>query len=383
MAKVKAGGAVAERAADILPSIYAAASDPSRWPEALQAVAGLLGASRGLIFSHQATPEQRGLWVAWQVDPDATQRYAAHYHALDVWMQRGHALKVWVPGRVVTGGDLLADGPFLDSPFYREFLSPQDIRDVCAGVLHDGSEAGIPRVHVAVYRCHAAPRFGAADKAVLAALLPHLREATRIGFRLAELEQGLHLARATADAIFPALALIDGQGRVVFANRPAQRLCAGDGLRLKEGRLVAATPRLQTRLDRLLTQKGAPAAALQVPRTAGRPALWLMPVDLPETGESPPDARRPSKALLIHDPAMQDVNLKDFAALHGLTPAEGRLLEALLAHSGLPEAARHLGVSINTVRSQLRAILDKCGAHRQAELIRMAVSWPRRGQGQS
>lgn len=227
-------------AAAVLPCLYAAASDPARWPEALRAVAGLLDASRGLIFSHQARPEQRGLWVEWQIPPEAAQRYAEHYHAHDIWMQRGHALKVWVPGRVIVGRDLLADKPFLDSRFYREFLAPQDIRDLCAGVLHDGSEPGVPRVHIAVYRPHAKPRFNAADKARMAALLPHLREATRIGFRLADLEQRLHIAHAAADTILPALVLADRSGRIVFANRPARLLCAaGDGLRLKEGRLAA------------------------------------------------------------------------------------------------------------------------------------------------
>ena len=188
------------------------------------------------------------MWVSCRISPEATQRYVEHYHAHDIWMQRGHALNAWVPGRVVVGKDLLPDKAFLDSPFYREFLAPQDIRDLCAGVLHDGSEPGIPRVNIAVYRPHAKPRFSGADKALMAALLPHLREATRIGFRLAELEQRLQIARASADTILPALVLADRSGRIVFANRPAQLLCAaGDGLLLKEGRLKVASARLQTK----------------------------------------------------------------------------------------------------------------------------------------
>jgi DNA-binding CsgD family transcriptional regulator/PAS domain-containing protein len=381
MANKKSADPAVVRAAGLLSDIYAAASDPAKWPEALQSVAGLLDASRGLIFSHQATPEQRGLWVSCRISPEATQRYVEFYHAHDIWMQRGHALNVWVPGRVVVGKDLLPDKAFLDSLFYREFLAPQDIRDLCAGVLHDGSEPGIPRVNIAVYRPHAKPRFNDADKALMAALLPHLREATRIGFRLAELEQRLQIARATADTILPALVLADKSGRIVFANRPAQVLCAaGDGLRLNDGRLQVTAARLQARLDKLLTQDEAQGAALQIPRPSGKPAYWLIQVDVPQTEESPPDARRPSKALLIHDPAARDANLHDFAVLHGLTPAEARLLEALLLHSTLPESAQHLGVSINTVRSQLRSILDKCGACRQVELMRMVVSWPRRSR---
>jgi DNA-binding CsgD family transcriptional regulator len=319
--------------------------------------------------------------VAYRAAPEAMQRYVEHYHSCDIWMQRGNALNVWVPGTVVVGKDLLADREFLASAFYREFLAPQDIRDLCAGVMHDGSEPGIPRVHIALYRPHAKPRFSASDKALLAALLPHLREATRIGFRLAEMEQGLRIARATADAILPALVLTDRAGRVVFSNRAARALCAaGDGLRLDDDRLRIAAPRLQARLDRLLVQDEAQTTGLQIPRLSGKPAYWLIQVDLPAAEESPPDARRASKALLIHDPATEDANLQDFAALHRLTLAEARLLETLLRHPTLPEAARQRGVSINTVRSQLSSILDKCGARRQVELMRMVVAWPRRGR---
>ncbi|MBP9652750.1 MAG: helix-turn-helix transcriptional regulator [Rhodocyclaceae bacterium] len=372
--------AAAARAADMLPGLYAAARDAGKWPDALSAIAGLLDASQGLIFSHQATPEQRGLWVSHRASPEAMQRYVAHYHSCDIWMQRGNALNAWVPGTAVVGRDLLPDREFLASAFYREFLAPLDIRDLCAGVLHDGSEPGIPRVHIALHRSHAQPRFNAADKALLAALLSHLREATHLGFRLAEMEQALRIARSTADAILPALVMTDTAGHVVFVNRAATTLSdANDGLRLEKGRLRIAAAGLQARLDRMLLQDDARTAALQIPRPSGKPAYWLIQVDLPGTEESPPDARRASKALLIHDPANEDANLQDFAALHKLTAAETRLLGTLLRHPTLPEAARFLGVSINTVRSQLRAILDKSGARRQVELMRMVVSWPRRG----
>ena len=101
------------RLARVLPRIYAAAAAADRWPDALAAVAGLLNAASGLIFSHQASPEQRGLWVSHNISAEAIQRYVSHYHAHDVWMQRGHALDIWVPGRVAIGADLLPRREFL------------------------------------------------------------------------------------------------------------------------------------------------------------------------------------------------------------------------------------------------------------------------------
>lgn len=54
----------------------------------------------------------------------------------------------------------------------------------------------------------------------------------------------------------------------------------------------------------------------------------------------------------------------------GLTAAEARLARKLHEGRSLAEAAEALGVSINTVRNQLRAVFDKMGLARQSDLIR-------------
>lgn len=54
----------------------------------------------------------------------------------------------------------------------------------------------------------------------------------------------------------------------------------------------------------------------------------------------------------------------------GLTPAETRLAARLKDGLTLKEASGELGVSINTVRNQLRAVFDKIGLSRQSDLIR-------------
>ena len=53
----------------------------------------------------------------------------------------------------------------------------------------------------------------------------------------------------------------------------------------------------------------------------------------------------------------------------GLTSAETRLAARLKAGRTLKEAAEDLGVSLNTVRNQLRAVFDKMGLSRQSELV--------------
>jgi pimeloyl-ACP methyl ester carboxylesterase/DNA-binding CsgD family transcriptional regulator len=54
----------------------------------------------------------------------------------------------------------------------------------------------------------------------------------------------------------------------------------------------------------------------------------------------------------------------------GLTDAEVRLARRLRDGLSLQQAADSLGVSVNTVRNQLRAIFDKLGVQRQSDLVR-------------
>ena len=370
---------IAAQIAPLLPAIYEAATNPSRWPDAFADIVRLFDGHSGLLFSHQATPEQQGMWVPYQCAEEGLRRYAERYHAFDIWMQRGHELGVFVPGNAVTGDDLLPRKEFLASVFYREHLALYDIHDVCAGVLHDGSEPDIPIVHVAIYRPHAMPLFGETEKALLAALIPHLREATRTGFRFAALERRAGIMQFAVETISPALVLLEAQGRVVFTNGQAQAiLAANDGLEVVAGRLVVEDSK-QTKLDALLTASVLKERTLGITRPSGKPDIRLIRVPLPIEGAIPPDARRPTIALMIHDPAGLDtLDLEGFAKTHGLTPAEARVIKLLLEHTSLPPVARELGVTINTARSQLRSILGKTGTRRQAELVRMLMSWPRR-----
>lgn len=367
------------RVAPLLPGIYAAATNPLRWPEVLGAIVRLLDGHKGLLFSHQATPEQKGIWVPHRITDEDFRPYVERYHAFDVWMQRGHELGVFVPGKVVTGDDLLPRQEFLDSVFYREHLALHDIHDLCAGILHDGSEHDIPIVHIAIYRPLAKPSFGEADKMLLAALIPHLREATRIGFRTASIERQVVIMQSAVETLSPALVLLDAQGTVVFANSRAQRLLtSNDRLRVVSGRLIVEGGQ-QAKLDALLKASPTGETMFGVLSPSGKPNIWLIRVPMPLGGNSPPDARRPTVALMIHDStAIDTIDFEGFAKVHGLTPAEGRLMNLLLQHTALPPVSRELGVSIHTVRSQLRSIREKTGTQRQAELVRMLMSWPRR-----
>jgi DNA-binding CsgD family transcriptional regulator len=63
------------------------------------------------------------------------------------------------------------------------------------------------------------------------------------------------------------------------------------------------------------------------------------------------------------------------AAMFGLSAAEVRTLNRVLAGDTLPQAANALGIAVTTVRTHLTHIFDKTGASRQADLIRLAAKF--------
>ncbi|MGH8681932.1 MAG: helix-turn-helix transcriptional regulator, partial [Burkholderiales bacterium] len=88
--------------------------------------------------------------------------------------------------------------------------------------------------------------------------------------------------------------------------------------------------------------------------------------------------QRPLALLIVVDPrAGASVGLDKHQALFGLTQAEARVAAALAQGKSLEEFARSAHVSTHTARAQLKAALEKTGAHRQAELVRVVLSLPR------
>jgi DNA-binding CsgD family transcriptional regulator len=62
-------------------------------------------------------------------------------------------------------------------------------------------------------------------------------------------------------------------------------------------------------------------------------------------------------------------HFSDLAPAFGLTPAEIRVCGELFLGKPIAEIADHLGISVETARSHMKAILHKTGTSRQSQLM--------------
>ena len=71
----------------------------------------------------------------------------------------------------------------------------------------------------------------------------------------------------------------------------------------------------------------------------------------------------------FNDPQSTEQRLEAAAVLYHITPAQMRLAGMIVGGNSLVEAARQLGISINTARTQLRRMFEKTGVSSQATLV--------------
>jgi DNA-binding CsgD family transcriptional regulator len=184
------------------------------------------------------------------------------------------------------------------------------------------------------------------------------------------------------DALGLAVLLLDERAVCVFASQKAERIVApGNGLLLRNGSLTAERNSESAALSSLIAKtlatanSGAlrPAAPVFVSRQS-RGALRVSAIALSKTAPrfSVATSGRAAAILFIRDMDDDTKPLPDLLnVLYGLSRAEARLSILIYEGRSLVQAADTNGVSIETVRAQLKSIFQKTNVHRQAGLIRL------------
>jgi DNA-binding CsgD family transcriptional regulator len=176
-----------------------------------------------------------------------------------------------------------------------------------------------------------------------------------------------------ADTLAWPLLLLTTGGHLLHANLEARLLLARRNAlkRMASGQVQAVPAAQQLRFaDALLRASQGEPNLLQWPPPVGCTAAIqrLQQVELPP-GLA---ARHDSPAILMVALTLAAAGRADslgYARAHGLTRAEGRVLQRLVLGDSPEDIARHLEVAVATVRSQTAAIRRKTGHRSMAQLV--------------
>ena len=369
---------------EVVATFYAAPLKPELWAVALERLAKAIGVRQAALFDHGPEKDRHRIF-AFVGDPivEGARLYEQHYWQYDEWTRRFP--KCPMRDGLVHGEAIWPEALLRRSVFFNEFLVKYDVCQLVALPSYAGPTES--NNALSVYRELDGPAFEEHQYRALRLLAPHLNNAFAVRRRLTDLAARVTDLESALNQVCISLMLLDRRGKPLMVNAAAQGICdRHDGLLLSSAGLAATTAResaeLRALIDKSVSNAGVrgieQGGAMMISRTNGRPLHVLVTPIPPGMVEAP---GRAAAILLISDPERgRTLPEQVLRQLFSLTPAECRLTLLLLTGITLPNAADRLGVSRETVRSQMKSILQKTGARRQGELVTLLAEISAVGQ---
>jgi DNA-binding CsgD family transcriptional regulator len=357
---------------EIIEAIYESALDPLHW----RAVVDLATKAFDVIGTSIYTPfaSTAGLEPIWSTDadPEFISEYASKYADSDIV-----APIIWrrMPSPTFTycWEDVLESKQ--EYAVYQDLLKPRGIEQAIGLVV--GAED-----HRASQLMIYCPDWNAgqinAAKEDFMRLGRHFSRAMRVHWHLSVAKQAADATRLTLNMFQTGVMWLSTSCEVLYTNREMDRILElTDGLRLHAGKLALDDVTLQRRvIDAIANAADRHESAFLIDRPSQESSfrLTIMPLPIEASALRLPNAM--AIAFVSTAPTPASGNVEVARQMYQLTPAETRVLGHLLAGQDANATAGILGSSVLTVRTQIRAILEKCQVSRQAELIRLIASLP-------
>jgi len=364
-----------QQLSNLLGILYDAATDPSLWDPFIEQLALRTGATSAGLLIHDFEHAKYSLATSWRTSPESLRLYQQHYHALDVWAQKGLAHPA---GYVCTSQSLCPLSEIKSKEIYNDFMRRADIEHAMFGVAENNQSCF---ASVSLFRNRSRREFTESDLKILHFLAPHLQRAFKLHFHVSELKAHSAGVEATLDMLPTGVILLGGNGEIVFKNRSAAAIVAErDGLMANHVGLRAELQTESALLAKTIQEaaptsngKGVSAGGTVLVSRRARPPLQIQ--ICPIHNSMVQISRRVAAVAFISDPLQTQRPAEALLRVfYRLTPAECRVALLLSDGQAPREIAGKLGVTDNTVRSQIKSIFSKTGVRRQSELIRLLLN---------
>lgn len=263
-------------------------------------------------------------------------------------------------------------GALYRSSYYNEWMRPQGFKYTIGNtLLSDRSVVA----NITLMRPPDMRTFAAAQVRAFADLSKHLARALHMAIKL-ERPEGNPVTLAAIDAMPQAVALIDAERRVLYAN-PAMEsmLQRKHGISVRMGQLNATLAGKRESFEAYVAN-----AARSGERDASAGGTFVLPagghqhlhVDVaPLRGHARRTLlARPTLLMVVTEHGKQRIpSLSAIRDLYGCTPSEARLTRLLTEGCELRHAAQVMGVTYATARVYLKIVFDKVGVRTQAQLV--------------
>ncbi len=360
----------------LIGEIYDASLDPELWTPVFEQICRFLGCSSAHLFA-QDYGGKTNRYFTWGDEPGFTQLYIDKYAKINPMFPSALFFNIEEVHQLI---EIIPREEVRRTRFCVEWMAPQEIIDDMFTILEKSATT------CSLFQVIRRRSDGVVDenaKQRMALLAPHIRRSVLIG-KVIDLKKVEAAALADSfDTLSAGMFMVDSLGRIVHANASGHSmLVEAKVLHSVGGHLGAIDAAANHALLESFAacESGDPALGrkgIAVPLIARDDESYVANV-LPLTS----GARRNAgisycavATIFVHKAALDLSPPEALAKQFKLTPAELRVLFALVEIGGVPEAAEVLGISEATTRTHLRHLFEKTETSRQAELIKLVAKY--------
>jgi DNA-binding CsgD family transcriptional regulator len=357
----------------VVAAFFEAAVLPEQWPDALSSFAAAFRSEGALVLIWDELKASPALLEITGPLSSGKRLYAEYYSRID---PHPNLLVGQPPRHWVCSSQFFNERYMLRSEYFVDFLFAHGIRHGAAAHLHSRSHRQLP--FIGLNRSSQVGPFSKNDLAELERLSPQLDRAVLLHQKLKRIQWENQAQASLLQQASFGVFLADADGRVVKMNQTAERIIAtADGLAIENGVLTPARSFERAKLSKALEEPTHGGGAFLVGRPSGRLPYALLITPLPTELRLVLDAERPFAMILVTDFDFRTkIRGRRLSELFGFTNAEASLAVALAQGKDLRQIASATGQSLPTLRSHLRAMFEKAGVKRQADIVRLVLSIP-------
>jgi DNA-binding CsgD family transcriptional regulator len=347
----------------LIDRIYECAFAPEQWPGVLDELAEIADAQGGFLLATNRKV------INWTASASFTfQEGMRVFVAGDFYRRSSRPARALASGHsgFVRDYDVFTDEEMAVDPLYRDLLWPAGFGWGAGTVimLPTGDE-----LFLSVERERSRGAVETAAVEHLDALRPHLARTAMMSARL-QFERARAAAATLASIGLPAL-VFDSSGRVLVANELVERL--SDQVHWRAQNRFALTDSkadvlLRQAVETIQSDGVQSTRSFPVRGSDGQVALIAHVVPIRRSARDL-FARCVGVLVLMPAKTLQAPSVELVQSLFDLTTAEARVARSLAMGKTVEEIASDKGVSSNTVRTQVRGVLEKTGSRRQADVI--------------
>ena len=364
----------------VVGAIYDAALNPTLWPGVLARIAAFVGgpsrelSARDLMWLLVNTDEHVGHDVKY------VQMHSQTCEKFDLLA----TLPLFDAGQVVASQGACLQGKDLQGMGVAELTRPDRRCEGHAQQSPAWGDVGTAMVEKSENRCSSVPADNEMHRRMIL-VAPHARRAILIGRAIGRKADEAAIFADILDSLTAGFFLIDAAGRIVHANAAGREILgADDFLRTIDGRLVVRDKKVHQTLQRIFAGKDEPetdgeigSKGIALPLVARDGEYHIAHVlPLGSRARYAADAPGAAAAMFVSKATLEIPSSAEVIRdAYQLTRTELRVLLAIVNVGGIREIAATLGIADCTVKTHVRRLLEKTGADRQTDLIKLVAGF--------